>query len=164
MKTIIIPFHSFVDVITNSSTTIFVGCHDNTIKYAKELIDTLLKTMGSDKKADDLFEFEVQSVNRDDIIDRTLTDGEFHDGELDDELKEMGIDMSGFDEMEEKKQEEIVNKIVDKILAGELDYESNEYGYDERQLIIKLKNDSKEVINLNDYLGRIFEIDGTRDG
>ena len=60
MKTIIIPIHSFIDVITNSSTSVYVGCHDNTIKFAKELVDDLLKAAGSDKTSEDIFEFNIQ--------------------------------------------------------------------------------------------------------
>lgn len=58
-----IPFHSFIDVITNSSTEIFVGCHSNTIAFAKDFINELLKVSKSDKTADDLFEFEIVGEN-----------------------------------------------------------------------------------------------------
>ena len=37
-----VPMHSFIDVITNSSTEIFVRTHSNTVKLAEELIDEIL--------------------------------------------------------------------------------------------------------------------------
>lgn len=54
-----IKIHSVVDVITNSSTTIFTYQNDS-IEPAKELIDEILKLAGiTDKKADDIFYFGV---------------------------------------------------------------------------------------------------------
>ena len=59
MKSLIIPVHSFVDVITNSSSEIFISADDGTVKAVKELINNLLKGVGSDKTADDLFDIVV---------------------------------------------------------------------------------------------------------
>lgn len=60
---LIIPFHSFVDVITNSSTQIYVQAGDNTIKALKELIDNILKSGNSQATADDLFEFSLAPLD-----------------------------------------------------------------------------------------------------
>lgn len=54
MKKLIINTHSFVDVITNSSTEIFVTTHDKSVEMIKSIIDTFLEAAGSDKKADDI--------------------------------------------------------------------------------------------------------------
>lgn len=54
-----IKIHSFVDLITNSSTEIFVRADEKTIQTVKDLIDTLLKLGNSNLKADDLFEFQL---------------------------------------------------------------------------------------------------------
>lgn len=60
MKTrLVIPIHSFVDLITNSSSEIYVYASDGTVKAVKELINNLLTGVGSDKTADDLFTFDV---------------------------------------------------------------------------------------------------------
>jgi len=59
MKSLRIPLHSFVDLITNSSSEIFVQAHDKTIVAVKEVINNLLKGVGSDKTADDLFTIEL---------------------------------------------------------------------------------------------------------
>jgi hypothetical protein len=47
-----------VDVITNSSTEIFVSNYKGTIEQVKSLINYILECSGSNKKADDLFEFK----------------------------------------------------------------------------------------------------------
>ena len=57
--TIHIPIHSFVDLITNSSSEIFVTADGNTVKAVKKLIDDILKSSGSDKTVDDLFEISI---------------------------------------------------------------------------------------------------------
>jgi hypothetical protein len=60
MKTqMVINIHSFVDLITNSSSEIYVYASDGTVKAVKDLINNLLKGVGSDKTADDLFTFDV---------------------------------------------------------------------------------------------------------
>ena len=48
-----------VDIITNSSSEIYIFAGDSTVKAVKELVDNLLKGVGSEKTADDLFVFEV---------------------------------------------------------------------------------------------------------
>lgn len=54
-----IKIHSFIDVITNSSTEIFVGTHSNTVSMLKDFINNILSVAESDKTADDLFKFEM---------------------------------------------------------------------------------------------------------
>lgn len=58
-NSITIKIHSFIDVITNSSTEIYVQASESTIKSVKELVNGLLKMGGSTKTADDLFTFEL---------------------------------------------------------------------------------------------------------
>ncbi len=65
MKKMILRFHSFIDVITNSSTSVYVSCHSKSIEFAKELINSILKEAGSDKVAGDLFTFKVYKEDED---------------------------------------------------------------------------------------------------
>jgi hypothetical protein len=58
MKPIRIGFHSMVDVITNSSTTIFTYS-GGAEKPAKELVNEFLKCMGSELTADEMFDIFV---------------------------------------------------------------------------------------------------------
>ena len=60
MKNIVIKIHSFVDVITNSSTVIYVQSTESTIKTAKELIEKLLKAAGVTKSVDELFDIYIK--------------------------------------------------------------------------------------------------------
>lgn len=66
-----INIHSLIDVITNSSTEIFVNSHANTIRYFKELIEDLMKCMDVEGKAEDYFEFYIdeESVSTEDDDD-----------------------------------------------------------------------------------------------
>jgi hypothetical protein len=59
MKQLRISYHSFVDIITNSSTELFVSAGANTITGIKDIVNQLLKVQGSTKTADDLFIFEL---------------------------------------------------------------------------------------------------------
>lgn len=59
-------FHSFVDLITNSSTEIYIKATDHTIASVKSMIDHLCKMVGSDKRADDLFEFSLEEQEGED--------------------------------------------------------------------------------------------------
>lgn len=66
MTHVILRVHSFVDIITNSSSEIFVEANENTIKNVKTLVDSLLTLAGSSQKSDDLFEFELVNRNEED--------------------------------------------------------------------------------------------------
>ena len=57
--TIKIPVHSLIDLITNSSTEIFVNS-ESSVKPAKELLTELLKLEGSLKTVDDVFTVSLQ--------------------------------------------------------------------------------------------------------
>lgn len=50
--------HSFVDVITNSSTVIYTY-QDKCVPAAKELIGEVLKMLNESKTVDDLFSIEI---------------------------------------------------------------------------------------------------------
>ena len=54
-----LKIHSFVDLITNSSTEIYIGANERTITTIKELINNILKIGGSTLTSDDLFELSL---------------------------------------------------------------------------------------------------------
>jgi len=63
--TLIIPIHSFVDLITNSSSEIFVAADENTVKAIKKLVDNIITASASSEvviTADDLFTFEIVTL------------------------------------------------------------------------------------------------------
>jgi hypothetical protein len=61
MKSFRIKIHSFVQLITNSSSEIFVSADDSTISGVKEIVNNLLKIGGSTLTFDDLFRVEIDS-------------------------------------------------------------------------------------------------------
>lgn len=155
MKKIIIPIHSFIDVVTNSSTSIYVGCHDNTINYAKDLINDLLKVAGSDKTADDLFVFKVLA-NKDNEMD-----------EIFENLEEYYPDVN-FDEISSDENKKLADKVFYDICEGNIsplhDWGKSYNGYDTRSLILESKNNDKLTIDLGSRIERIFLIDGEYNG
>ena len=60
----VIPVHSVVDVITNSSTVIYTEASNNAANIIEELIDDILTVADSPRKASDLFVFTVQRLPR----------------------------------------------------------------------------------------------------
>ena len=59
MKTILVPIHSFVDFITNSSSEAFIAATKETVSALKKLTTNLLAVAGSDAVADDFFTFRL---------------------------------------------------------------------------------------------------------
>lgn len=70
MDTNIINIQSITDIVTNSSTEVFIRVKETAINTVKELINNLLKISGSTLQADDLFTIEILY---DDSSDLTVT-------------------------------------------------------------------------------------------
>ena len=60
MNKLVIPIHSFVDLITNSSSETFISYDESSINAIKELVNSLLKTAGSALTSDDLFDITIE--------------------------------------------------------------------------------------------------------
>ena len=61
-----IHIHSFIDIITNSSTEIYVQASEHTIKNIKSLVDSILSIGGSPLKCDDIFIMKLVSDREED--------------------------------------------------------------------------------------------------
>lgn len=59
MKLYGIFLHSFLDLVTNSSTEIFISANESTLKAIKNLVNDILKAGGSEVTADQMFEFSL---------------------------------------------------------------------------------------------------------
>ena len=59
---ITIPLHSFVDLITNSSTEVYIEVTDQTVTAMKDAVNHILKSQGIEKTADELFNFELSEL------------------------------------------------------------------------------------------------------
>ena len=121
MKVIKIKLHSIVDLITNSSTTIFTYSQGS-LGEVKSLINEMLKVFEiPNKTADDLFYFGV------------FADDYSSAGDRDDDDEENGYPYSNADYEEEER---LINDDIMKILKGEMekpkwmiDYEETEDRY-----------------------------------
>jgi len=149
---IAVPIHSFIDVVTNSSTSIFVGCHGNTIKYAKELIDSILRVAGSDKRAEELFEFQIVADKESEIERISEELSEYYP---EDEVKDLTW----------QQESELAEAVYNKMISGEIDprenFGKNYDDYDTRTLLIKSKGDSKMSIDLGEKLESIFSVEAS---
>jgi hypothetical protein len=54
-----IKIHSFINLISNSSTEIYVAANEHTIQSVKEIINGILKVGDSNFECDDLFTVEL---------------------------------------------------------------------------------------------------------
>lgn len=59
MNLLVIPIQSVTDVVTNSSSEIFVIYRKSDFEFIKEIVNELLKLAGSNKTFDDLFELKI---------------------------------------------------------------------------------------------------------
>jgi len=59
--------HSFVDVITNSSTEMYID-YSGSIEPCKKMINEMFKACGSDKTCDDVFDLTLRNTNYEDLV------------------------------------------------------------------------------------------------
>ena len=117
-----IQIHSVVDLITNSSTTIFTYS-EGSVEPLKELVNEILKLSGKTETFDDIFNVEVFF---DDIYIYSESDYERDNFKSDDEYQQYLIDI------------EDINKTIDRIVKGEItkpkwmiNYEESEGDYND---------------------------------
>jgi hypothetical protein len=111
MKTFKIKLHSFVDVITNSSTEIFVRS-EKCIQPAKEMFAELLKLIGENKSVDEIFDIKIDFEDPDD-----------HDYKYDEvnenDLEETSGDTVLIITVKDKKYENLCEKLIKLIYSVE---------------------------------------------
>ena len=110
-----ISIHSFTDLITNSSTTIFTYS-DNSLEACREMIDEFFKALGVDKKCDDVFNLVVtmDSYSYTEYMD----DEEEDDEEDEDEDEDEGSEEE--EEEEESVDEKSIAKTVKDVQEGKI--------------------------------------------
>jgi len=165
---ITIPIHSIVDLITNSSTTIF--SYQNSVNQAKELVQEMLNLSGiTDKSPDDIFYYGVfceedrYLEHLDEIEDR-------EDIDFPDVTAEYGTDEY---KEQTKKQVDAFNNLKLSIMKGEVESPSwmNDAEVDDDSwspssyLTLVPKEDKYEVFGtkIKSLLNSI-DSDGGRDG
>jgi hypothetical protein len=116
MRAIVIPVHSFIDVITNSSSEIFVQASNGTIRAIETLINDILSLGGSTLKCSDLFKIDIVSTYHDyrDGKYNTiyLTDGEYND------LIKSGVDEDNLERQSDNESNLRVTPLENSVAAN----------------------------------------------
>ena len=154
--------HSISDVITNSSEVIYIATCDKGVSYLKELMNKLLKMGGSDKTADDLFEFKIEP---DEYFYERAWDRLCDNEEIDEKtLKKYDDYLS---EKKYKEADEFMKMTLKDMLDQDKikveDYE-DDYGYPRNNLILIPKDINQQVIDMTKEMQAIFNIEAMRDG
>jgi hypothetical protein len=158
-----VNFHSFVDIITNSSTVIFT--YVNSVDAVRQFIDAVLEISGAYDAshgitADDLYDFKIRLDP--DSLEHLL------ESALEDEDHEYHAALSAIDtdpQYEDKwleKWETMLNYLADNIDPD--DAPTNYDGFDaETQLVITPKKPGYRD-DLGKLIAKIFSHEATRDG
>lgn len=87
---ITLKVHSFIDIITNSSTEIYIQASESTITSIKSLVNSLLSIGGSTLKCDDIFVMRLVSDREDDGDD----DGEEEENDYDEDYTNVAVSVN----------------------------------------------------------------------
>lgn len=153
--------HSFVDVITNSSTVIYVSINqsEKTIEKIKEFINKILIASESNKTFDDLFYIKTTFNDIKDIKDRLADYTDIRDNIINLLNEEQKNDYKLIDEMVDKKIDELFEEHNSVELEKYIRELKEEYGSIEQTLIIYRKDNNEEIINLLELVNLICDID-----
>lgn len=153
--------HSFVDVITNSSTVIYVSINqsEKTIEKIKEFINKILIASESNKTFDDLFYIKTTFNDIEDIKDRLADYTDIRDNIINLLNEEQKNDYKLIDEMVDKKIDELFEEHNSVELEKYIRELKEEYGSIEQTLIIYRKDNNEEIINLLELVNLICDID-----
>lgn len=153
--------HSFVDVITNSSTVIYVSINqsEKTIEKIKEFINKILIASESNKTFDDLFYIKTTFNDIEDIKDRLADYTDIRDNIINLLNEEQKNDYKLIDEMVDKKIDELFEEHNSVELEKYIRELKEEYGLIEQTLIIYRKDNNEEIINLLELVNLICDID-----
>lgn len=127
-----IPVHSLIDLITNSSTEIFVHS-EKSVEPAKELLQELLILNGSKEKVEDVFDFSIELGRLEEYFEYYLENDE-------EALTELGIDPNEFDNLDWTDRGKKIKEVVKDINEGrkEIPFSIDKY-HVETYLVVKSK-------------------------
>lgn len=127
-----IAIHSLIDLITNSSTEIFVDC-TNSVQPAKDLLQELLELNGSDKKVDEVFDVTLEEDynNLSDYIEYYLEEDEAYD---------TIIENYKINEGEYSDREKEIDKLIKDYQAGKVDLNIDSY-HVQKHLVVTSKDE-----------------------
>lgn len=161
--------HSEVDVITNSSSTVYIWTKDNAIEKTKDLLMKIVSAVGFEGDIDEYF--EVDYILDSSYIENLLDDEEGIVTEIMEEiLNKDGLSLnekeneerSEFYYLKYKERDKYYDiaalKILEMYKKGEFEFgNGNEYEIpDEQYLSITVKPKNGEILNLWREIGQIF--------
>jgi len=158
-----IQIHSFIDVITNSSTEIFITTNKKALEFAKSLVDKILKLAKVNGSFDDFFTIEyVNNIwDMEDILSRSIQSGDddlfklFNESELAITEGEKKGDYWRISSALIEHWSDLIPKNIEEYLLSITDDEENRV---RRYLIIHSKDETNEdIIHLNEEFEKIFD-------
>lgn len=148
--------HSTVDLITNSSTTIYT--YQNSITQAKELVQEMLNLCGiTDKTPDDIFHYGVFCSDYRYLDKLNDVDEEYDEDEENEAFKGLPKVTAEYNTPEYKKQcndqKEWFDELQEKIIKGEVKKpkwmkeieEPDDYYHPDTELLLITKDDKYKV-------------------
>lgn len=153
MQSIKLTYHSFIDVITNSSTSIFSTVAGTAISTVGDLVNNLLKIANSDLTFDDLFTIEII----DDSSDERRKDKMYKI--FKNELVDLfGIDCQEF--IDDKFNE--IKKLDKKPDWWNIDYDYDEFEENSIKVTAKSGNKNSELVaNILSNLEELFCVEAS---
>ena len=157
-----VKVHSLIDVITNSSTEIFIVMNNGAEKGMFEVLNNVLKVAGSDKKAEDLFDISIeQDWNM--ISDQFIYNGHYNDYpesiELVEGEKELIEKYAGIKDWKERENYKM--NIIASYLKVSGRWEDFSYGIYDQQfhtyLKVVPKNKEEFPIDIWEQIEKLFE-------
>jgi hypothetical protein len=146
--------HSLVDVITNSSTIVYITMRENAIDDMYAIIDEVLKVAESDKNARDLFNVEKE-YDWFAILDYFIDD-------VGDNEKESGLvkiyESLNRDDQKKFEKEELIPYLKE---SGRFkDYLQDSEGVErDNWLVVKAKDESKSTKEIWNMIRNLFDAD-----
>ena len=157
-----IIIQSYIDLITNSSTSVFQ--YANNIEGVKDIINAVLETSGSDLTCDDLFNIElhynIDIRDAEDFYHELACEKMENDSKLEDLVNK--YDTTGDVQILEKIYEYLVKNYNVKTLdeyASEYNIDSDEFKYNSLYRIKAKDPKNEKYSNIINSLNYLFDYD-----
>ena len=163
-----IPFHSVVDVITNSSTVIFTWAASSAESMVRDLVNEILQKAGSDRVFEDLYTVKVVLYpgSLESALDSVLEQAEDPDErDADARLQALyDIDNADYPADDWKtRYDALLEYMADNYSPDELDNHHNYYDFPLETGIVIESIDGSDS-NVDNILSNLFTHDAIRDG
>lgn len=158
--------HSFVDLITNSSSVVYISAHKSSIDTLHELVDSILAIDKSSLKSRDLFIIEIEPPVRE-IEDAILRPERYYYIDILDYISnELGEDFKKFLIREVQDKGKLSSKTIEKLKTFDWGWKDEEHGYHFSTVLrVTPKNSSsKAAAALLSNLSSLFAVNARYEG